>query len=419
MRSWVKLDNAAIIFPSISRKYRTNLFRISFSMTEEVNPDILQEALNLTILRFRTFKLKLKNGLFWNYFEDNKKSPLIYPENPYILESINKNDSRGYLFRVTYFQNKIGLEIFHSITDGFGATQFLKALVYEYLVLKGENINDEGKILFDQEFNYEESIDPFNKIYDGALKNTYKEVKACHIIGTPYSDYYTGVVTASCDKDKLKELITKFDCSYTQLICASIFYIVSHRQIMLRKRERPFQIFVPMDLRKKFPTTSLRNFSQIIKVSEKLDANKSLEDYIRICKEQLIENAKDENLLPRVLENVSLQRNFFMRIVPLCIKNIAFKIAYNKQATTADSFCISNLGDLNIPTDMQKYITKITFANGTSKAAPVNIGVTYYKNRIYITFSSAIIERDIQRDFVRLFSGLGVDIIVEHNDLEE
>lgn len=419
MKSWIKLDNAAIIFPSTSRKYRTNLFRISFSLVEEIDPKLLQQALDLTILRFRTFKLKLKSGIFWNYFEENKKSPIVVKENPYILESFNKTDSRGYLFRVTYFQNKIGIEMFHAITDGFGATQFIKALVYEYLVLKGEKIDSEGKILFDQESNFEESLDPFNMIYEGTLKNNYKETDACHIKGTTYSDYYTGVITASCDKNRFKEVITEYNCSYTQFICAAIYYVVSHHQRMVKHKEKPFQIFVPIDLRKKFPTTSLRNFSQVVKTSIILDEKKSLEDYVKICKEQLIENSKDENFLPRVLGNVTLQRNWFMRIVPLCIKNIAFKIAYHKQSTKPNSFCISNLGDLNIPNEMQKYIKKITFANGTSKTAPINLGITYYNNRIYITFSSAIMERDIQKDFVRLLTSLGIDVIVENNDLEE
>ena len=53
MKKWLKLDNAAKIFPSVSTKYRTNLYRITFSLTESVDPIILQEALNDTIKRLK------------------------------------------------------------------------------------------------------------------------------------------------------------------------------------------------------------------------------------------------------------------------------------------------------------------------------------------------------------------------------
>ena len=155
MKSWIKLDNAAKIFPSTSSKSRTNLFRICFSLNEEVDPRLLQETLNEVIKRFKMFKQKLKTGLFWNYLEENKLYPIVVEESAYLLEPFDKFESRGYLFRITYYKNKIGIEMFHALTDGYGAMQFLKAIVYDYLVLKGYKINDEGKILFDLESTYE------------------------------------------------------------------------------------------------------------------------------------------------------------------------------------------------------------------------------------------------------------------------
>ena len=419
MKSWIKLDNAAKIFPSVSSKYRSNMFRIAFSLTETIDKDILQEAVNLSIRRFKIFKIKLKSGLFWNYFEENKKMPEVVKEDPYILEPLEKYQSKGYLFRVTYFENKIGIEMFHSLTDGFGATQFLKAILYEYLILKGYNIDHEGKILFDLESAFEENEDSFQRLYEENCKTDYKENKACHFKGTMYSDNYIGLITGVVPKDSFKELLMKFDCSYTQFLVGVLNYTASQHIKMLRKKERPFQVFVPVDLRRKFPTKSLRNFSMIVRTSMKLDRNRKLEEYIDESKYQLIEGLKDENLLPRVLGNVKLEKNFILRIVPLFIKKIAFKIGYNRMSTVANSFCISNLGEIDFPSDMKKYITKVTFSNGVSKEAPINMGVTYCDNKVYMTFSSSILERDFQRTFFRVLSELGLDITLENNDLEE
>mgnify|MGYP003550202244 FL=1 len=138
-----------------------------------------------------------------------------------------------------------------------------------------------------------------------------------------------------------------------------------------------------------------------------------------MSKEQLIENLKDENLLPRVAGNVKLEKMFILRIVPLFIKQIAFKIGYNRMSTKANSFCLSNLGEVDLPNDMRKYVTKVTFANGTSNEAPINLGVTNYNGNVYMTLSCSILERDFQREFFRVLSSLGLDITIENNDLEE
>lgn len=419
MKKWLKLDNAAKIFPSVSTKYRTNLYRITFSLTEQVDPVILQEALLDTIKRFKTFKLKLKEGLFWNYFEENKLNPLVCEENPYLLKPFDTYESRGYLFRITYYENKIGIEMFHAITDGFGATQFLKALCYDYLNLKGYNIDSENKILLGLENSYEESVDSFQKIYANSVKTDRSENKGCHIKGQSYSENYIGVITGIVKRSELKSLASKYNCSYTELITGILNYVASKNMQMIDNINNPFQVFVPVDLRKKCPSKSLRNFSMVVRTSIVLKNEYTLEDYIKMSKEELEDKLKDENLLPRVAGNVKMEKLFVLRIVPLFLKKIAFKLGYHRLSTKANSFCFSNLGDIDIPMDMQKYITKVTFINGASKAAPINLGVIYYKDLVYMTFSSSIIEREFQRTFFRLLSSLGLDITIENNDLEE
>lgn len=419
MKTWIKLDNAAKIFPTVSTKYRTNLFRITFSLNEIVDPILLQEALNETIGRFKTFKLKLKEGLFWYYFEENKLNPLVCEENSYLLKPFDTYDSRGYLFRITYFQNKIGIEMFHAITDGYGATQFLKAICYEYLILKGYDINAEGKILLEQENSYEESVDSFQKLYGKEVKTDRSENSACHIQGTSYSDNYIGVITGMIERAKLKELAQKYNCSYTAFITGVLNYSASLNMGMIKKPHKPFQVFVPVDLRRKKPSKSLRNFSMVVKTSINLKENLTLEDYIKFSQEQLEETLKNENLFPRVAGNVKMEKIFILRIVPLIFKRIALKMGYHRLSTKANSFCFSNLGDIDLPVDMQKYISKVTFINGASKSAPINLGMIYYKDKIYMTFSSSIIEREFQRTFFRVLSSLGLDITIENNDLEE
>lgn len=52
---------------------------------------------------------------------------------------IDPHSHQLFLFRVSYFERKINLEVFHALTDGLGGMNFLKALVCEYLRLKRES----------------------------------------------------------------------------------------------------------------------------------------------------------------------------------------------------------------------------------------------------------------------------------------
>ncbi|HOH18117.1 MAG TPA: MFS transporter, partial [Bacilli bacterium] len=151
MNKWYRLDNAAKVFPSVTSRRRSNIFRLSITLKEEVDPNILQTALEETINRFPSFKVKLKRGFFWFYFEENGEIPKVSEETPYVCEKLNFRAQQRYLFRLTYYHQRISLEIFHALTDGSGAMEFLKAIVYKYLLLKGKPVKPEKIILTDIE----------------------------------------------------------------------------------------------------------------------------------------------------------------------------------------------------------------------------------------------------------------------------
>ena len=51
---------------------------------------------------------------------------------------IDPKSNQLYLFRVSYYGTRINLEVFHAVTDGMGAVNFLKELTAGYLELKRE-----------------------------------------------------------------------------------------------------------------------------------------------------------------------------------------------------------------------------------------------------------------------------------------
>lgn len=421
MRTWAELDNAAKIFPCTSNADRRNLFRLSFYMTEDVDPALLQKALASTIERFRVFKVRLRAGFFWYYLEENKRIPKVRKEDPYLLAPIDRTENDGYLFRITYYRKKISMEVFHSLTDGYGAMQFLKALVYSYLHLHGYEIDSEGLILSESESVYEEAQDSFQKLYDEAIRPDSSENAARLITGTPYDDGWIGMITGTAPREKFKELITRYDCSYTQFLTAALTYTASQVPHLFKKKKKelPFQVFIPVDIRKRFETKTLRNFSMVMRTSIMPDPALPFSEYVRIAKEQITLAASDEYFLPRVYSNIRSEKNFLLRIVPLFLKNIVMRAVYNRLSARADSICVSNLGDPMLPRQMQPFVRRVIFSNGAMKSAPINLGVTYYGDEIHMNFTASIVERDFQKHFFRLLTGLGLPITLETNDLED
>ena len=138
--SWLKLDNASTIYPStLSRKFAA-MFRLTITLKDNVDVDVLNTALNNIIDRFPTFKYKLKKGLFWYYFKQiNKKMVLEKDYNNPMLR-INFKRNNNYMFRVRYYKNRIAIEYFHALTDGNYGMKFLKEIVYQYLEIAHEEL---------------------------------------------------------------------------------------------------------------------------------------------------------------------------------------------------------------------------------------------------------------------------------------
>ena len=66
---WDKLDNTANLFPVIAGESMTNVYRISLTLSEKIQPELLQQALDIVLPKFDLFNVRLRTGVFWYYFE--------------------------------------------------------------------------------------------------------------------------------------------------------------------------------------------------------------------------------------------------------------------------------------------------------------------------------------------------------------
>lgn len=411
---WYKLDNAGKIFPAVSKDDRSNVFRLSFYLDEMVDPIILEEAVNKILPRFETFAVQLKNGLFWNYFAANPHEFKINIEPAQLCKYFKPMNNRGYLFKVYYLNNKITLETFHAITDGAGALHFFKSIVYHYFKLRGFNIDHEGKILSEKPYSRKESEDNFVSNYDKDKRRNLKEEKAYHIEGEHFSHHWFLFVKARVNTKALIELVkNKYHASITQFITALLAYSIFKETNDFIGNKKPLKIFVPVNLRPYFDSITLRNFSLYIKGT--YDSNRTdwtFENMLELTKEQYVDQLDKDKLQSRISSLVGFEKNALLRIMPLFIKTIAFKIGYNILGESISSCSISNLGIVDLPTGFKDKITDVDFVNAAYGLSMTLISLEEHTN---IIFSTPVKEMAIINHVISFLVKEGLDITIDTN----
>ena len=214
---WRRLDNTGKLFAMVTGEDLSNVFRVSAVLAEEVDGARLQEALKQTLPEFQVFQVKLRRGFFWNYFESNTREPEVEPETPYPCRFIEPHSSQMYLFRVSFFKKRINFEVFHGLTDGMGAMNFLKRLVEHYLILgetagpekekAGSQEEKDRQETFQREAGY--SDDGYLFHYDQGRKGTntgYEKQRAFQLKGKNLPFGETAVFHGYLDLKKFKAL---------------------------------------------------------------------------------------------------------------------------------------------------------------------------------------------------------------------
>ena len=261
---WMRLDNAAKLYPAARNANWSNVFRVSLTLKEEVDVEVLRTALDVTVRRFPSLAVRLQKGLFWYYLEQISSVPEILEENSFPLKNMTKKETRECAFRVIVYQRRIAVEIFHSLTDGNGAMVFLKSLTAEYLQQKyGVYIPAEYGVLGRLEEPSEEELEDSFQKYGGKICASGKETTAWKMGGT---QELSGFRHVTCFKIPVRAMLEKaheHGVSLSVFLCAVIMQALQNSQKEkqpIQALRKPIKVFVPVNLRKLFPSNTLRNF---------------------------------------------------------------------------------------------------------------------------------------------------------------
>ena len=218
---WVRLDNAAKIYPAARRKNWSNVFRQSVTLTDDVDTSVLKSALDITVKRFPSIAARLRGGAFWYYLQQVESAPEIREEHSYPLTYMSNEEMKKCAFRVIAFKNRIAVELFHSLTDGTGALVFLKSLTAEYLEQKYKiKIPYECGILNRRETPTEEELEDCFPKNAGKVPLSRKDTDAWHMYGDRHKD---GFLELTCFKIPVKEALNtahKYNSTLTVFMSA-------------------------------------------------------------------------------------------------------------------------------------------------------------------------------------------------------
>lgn len=397
------IDNSAILYLALIRPHHTNIFRFSITLTEGIDPKLLQMAVDRAYHRFPTIFSGFR-PIFLHYEQVQADHPPLVVPDPGLLINMTHDEIAKCAYRVYYRDNQIIFEGFHALTDGYGMVASFSTLTAEYLRLRYGLEVPVGYPIFDlnQEASTEETEDAYLK---------YADSKPLHLPSRysyqlPGMDSKCGPVhreTLVYPVEELLAVARKYGVSITALLTAVM--AVSIMELQYRRREkklRPVRIMVPIDLRRIFPSKTLRNFIlYALPTMEAAEYSCSIQELAQKFSHQIKDHMQKDNLGGIIAYNVKTQNMPLFRILPRKVKCGLMRLAYSYFGESNSSLTMTNLGNITLPEGMLPYVESVILTMMPRMRSPYNCGMYSYKGNFFINLCRFPEKSELEEIFIR------------------
>ena len=413
-----KLDNSAKIFPILSSKRYSSVFRISTCLKEEIDPVVLQHATQKALDVFSSFKVKLKGGIFWYYYAKNEKEPIVQKEPLYPCKYIEPKENNDYLFKVTYKENRINIDIFHALTDGNSGTHFLKEIIYYYLEEKHQGEFDtvsriERKITYTTEDSYIAN-------YDKKLPSNTNTKKAYLLKGEKLEHPQIGVVHEIINLGQLKTIARNNGATITQYLSSVLICAIYKTNYIKYNGKKPIKVCIPVDLKKYFKSETVNNFFSYITIEAKLknDGSSTFEEILELVKREFKNKLTEKEIKKTMSANVKLGKNVFIGIIPLFLKKLIVRLGYI-EIRKYTTITFSNIGRIGIIGNYNQFIEKFMLLIAPEQVEKIKCSACSYNDRLVFTFTSTLKDTYIEEEFYNILEKQKIDVNIEKNDVRK
>ncbi|MBQ8381152.1 MAG: alpha/beta hydrolase fold domain-containing protein [Clostridia bacterium] len=417
---WVTLDNAAKIFPAARNRNWSNVFRLSATMKEPIDRELMQTALDVTVRRFPTIAVRVKTGFFWYYLEEVPKAPKLMDEKPYPLSRMPRSDFSKCAFRAIINDKRIAVEFFHALTDGNGGLVFLKTLVSEYIFQKyGEKVPIGNGVLDRLEEPLEEEFEDSFLKYAGEHAASRADTDAYRIKGRREEDGFRTNTTFILDADAVVREAKKRGITVTAYLSAALTVAAANLQYKTEpkvKNHKPIKVLIPVNLRKIFKSGTLRNF--VLYATTSIDTKLGKYEFDEICdiiSHQMKLQITEKNMAAMIATNVNDEKSRALRVVPLFLKNIVMKMVFNAVGERKSCFSFSNLGVVDLPEEFTSHVERLDFVLSSQASSPYNVSAITYGGKVYLNIIRNIAEPIFEAELYRALRELDIPHEVESN----
>lgn len=454
---WRKLDNTAKLFAAVAGEDFSQVFRISAMLEDEVSPELLKQALDATLPEFENFRVKLRKGFFWNYFETNNREPVIEHEETYPCKFIDPHASERFPFRVSYYGRRINFEVFHGLTDGLGALNFMKYLTERYLELATEEPCEKGrkggedragvsgekrqapggtKEVWDSappekrrhtahpeaDRRIREravSADSYLTYYRERPHKRYETERALAVTGDCLPLDWQSVLHGTVALEDIRALSKNAGVSITKYLAAALLWSVIQVYTDGHTLKRPAALNLPINLRTFFESDTMANFFSVVNISWPAGpAPHDFEELLALVSRQMDEKIVKDKLEETISYNVSNEKKWYVRIIPLWIKHMALSAIFFR-TSRAYTMTLSNLGPVALREDLAGMVSGFQLLLGVSGRQRMKCGVIACNGKLCITFNSAMEDMDLQDCFFRFLREKGIEAELESNGVAD
>ena len=404
--NWYKVDNVAKVFLATAAKRDTRTLRVSATLWEEIDPELLQEAVLSAIQVRPQFQVRMRRGIFWHYMEDTDIQRVVTEEHGRVCPILYAPGRAMLHYRVTYYGNRINLDLFHAISDGTGAIEFLNIIVLDYLKLKYPGRFEETTIhsgASEDDLNQDSYKQFFGSM--GLKGSSLKRAYHPSGLKLPYDQLQFFEVRMPSEEilPKAKEL----GVSLTSYIGAR-FMLAIMEDMPPRKRKTPINVSLPVNLRNYYPSQTSRNFFNNVNVTHVFDEDISFEDLAKEFDEKLKYNLTEENIKKQMDNFETMEYVAPVRAVPLFIKQ--WVVRYGSKVTDKKvSVVLSNLGVQKPPTEVADMIQSYS---AFCSSANLFSTMYSYKGELSLGITSPYSNTRVIKNLVRSMAEDGVKIRV-------
>lgn len=413
---YIPLDNAGQVFPGQNSARWSNMYRLSVRLDREIRPDMLKVALERTLDRVPTLKVRMRKGFFHNYFEVNRENCPINHDIKNFCYRINYKENNGYLLRVYYSGKSISVDFYHALCDATGGSVFILTLAGEYLRLEGVDTATNNFVLdVNAAMSKEEAEDAYLRYCSKDTKASLTDARAYHRKGTPLPRHTCNYTTVFMSFEKLHAISKGYGVTVTELFAAVMLDVMLKKQRLEGKIQKPVSVQIPVNLRKFFPSGTLRNFVLCVLVS--IDGRKKEYTFTEILESvsSQLRRINNKKAHGAYISNTVKLGYTVLRPVPRFIKNTITKIGFLFGAEYSTSVLISNLGSVELPEGMKEHVENLSFYTGPGLVNGARCGVACIGDTLAYTFSNRYKEVDTERDFLTRLSQMGITTLVETN----